>query len=79
MKFLLTNLTPTDSENKILITWFLGLFETEIKVIIGVSKSVQALLIQFHPFSIVHHEEQPSPFRLLPSSHRSVIAIPSPQ
>jgi hypothetical protein len=79
MKFLLTNLTPTDNEKIIVITCLLGLLETEIKFRVGVARSVHTLFIQFHPLSIVHQEEQPSPFRLFPSSHRSVITIPSPQ
>jgi hypothetical protein len=35
--------------------------------------------MQVKSFSTEHYEEQPSPFIMLPSSHSTVIRIPSPQ
>lgn len=35
--------------------------------------------LQLNPGSIVHEDEQPSPLRLLPSSHSRLYLLPSPQ
>jgi hypothetical protein len=61
------------------MVWERGLLDIDTTVTVGWASRVQVLLGHDHNDSIVQTEEHPSPFRLLPSSQRSVMMILSPQ
>lgn len=75
IKLAYTSLKPTDRESAIVIAWEKALLEMDVTLTLGGVSSEQTLFGQLQPDSIVQTAEQPSPFRLLPSSQRSVIMM----
>lgn len=79
MKLAATSLKPTDRAILSVMVLVRGELDMETTVTLGRLTKVQVLLGQVHPDYMVQTDEQPSPFKLLPSSHKSVIIFPSPQ
>jgi hypothetical protein len=79
IKFASTKRSPTDNESITTRECECGRLVKETRLTVGLYLSEQTLEGHIHPVSIVQTEEQPSPFKVLPSSHRSVMIILSPQ
>ena len=79
MKFSFISLNLTFRVKINTIVFCKGIDFIDYTAIFGIMLKTHKLLGHVQNYYILHKDEHPSPFKVFPSSHRSVMIIPSPQ